>query len=116
MCITKKETYVTNSSNNDKNGKSNAKKPSRNMSQSVMTRWYRAPEVIILENYDSKVDIWSVGCLFAEAMRCSIPQEKKKTADVKQRFLFTGNSCYPISPINEQVTVKKDTVVVQEDD
>jgi mitogen-activated protein kinase 1/3 len=67
-----------------------------------MTRWYRAPEVIVLEPYDSKIDIWSVGCIFAEAMRCSIPQSKKNNASLKQRFLFTGSSCYPISPANSQ--------------
>lgn len=31
----------------------------------VTTRWYRAPEVILLEkNYNAAIDIWSVGCIF----------------------------------------------------
>ncbi|KAJ8935623.1 hypothetical protein NQ318_006466 [Aromia moschata] len=35
----------------------------------VATRWYRAPELIVAEpNYGVGVDIWSVGCLFAEMM------------------------------------------------
>ena len=33
----------------------------------VATRWYRAPEVILLEKYyDQSIDIWSLGCSFAE--------------------------------------------------
>lgn len=33
-----------------------------------MTRWYRAPEVILLEEYDTKIDIWSIGCIFGEIL------------------------------------------------
>ena len=33
----------------------------------VTTRWYRAPELIILEKkYNSAIDIWSVGCILGE--------------------------------------------------
>lgn len=32
-----------------------------------MLRWWRAPEVFISwEQYDAKIDIWSVGCIMAE--------------------------------------------------
>jgi len=34
----------------------------------VVTRWYRAPEVLFQEEYDRKVDVWSTGCIFAELM------------------------------------------------
>lgn len=35
----------------------------------VVTRWYRAPELILLqENYTEAIDVWSVGCIFAELM------------------------------------------------
>lgn len=35
----------------------------------VVTRWYRAPEVILsCSNYDSSIDIWSAGCIFAEIL------------------------------------------------
>jgi serine/threonine protein kinase len=37
------------------------------MSDYVATRWYRAPEVILLrERYTKAVDMWSVGCILAE--------------------------------------------------
>ena len=32
-----------------------------------MTLWYRAPEVLLgSKTYSDKVDIWSIGCIFAE--------------------------------------------------
>lgn len=35
----------------------------------VVTRWYRAPEVILnASEYSKAVDIWSVGCIMAELM------------------------------------------------
>ena len=37
--------------------------------QHIGTRWYRAPELILLnENYDMKIDIWSLGCVYAELL------------------------------------------------
>ena len=54
---------------NPDSGSSSRKRPSRKMSTTVMTRWYRAPEVILLEPYDTKIDIWSVGCVFGELLK-----------------------------------------------
>lgn len=39
------------------------------MTPYVVTRYYRAPEVILGAGYSSNVDIWSVGCIFAELIR-----------------------------------------------
>nr|AIP89944.1 c-Jun N-terminal kinases [Schmidtea mediterranea] len=36
------------------------------MTPYVVTRYYRAPEVILGMGYTENVDIWSVGCIFAE--------------------------------------------------
>lgn len=39
------------------------------MTQYVMTRWYRAPEVMLFcRQYTASVDMWSVGCIFAEML------------------------------------------------
>eukprot|EP00831_Metopus_contortus_P060261 TRINITY_DN52163_c0_g1_i1.p1 TRINITY_DN52163_c0_g1~~TRINITY_DN52163_c0_g1_i1.p1 ORF type:complete len:116 (+),score=17.87 TRINITY_DN52163_c0_g1_i1:573-920(+) len=44
----------------------------RQLTGHVVTRWYRAPEIILLEkDYGPAVDIWSVGCIMAELL--SIP-------------------------------------------
>jgi mitogen-activated protein kinase 1/3 len=39
----------------------------------VVTRWYRAPEVSLLnKSYNQSLDMWSVGCIFAELMQRSV--------------------------------------------
>jgi c-Jun N-terminal kinase len=42
------------------------------MTPYVVTRYYRAPEVIVGMKYKENVDIWSVGCIFAEMVRGEI--------------------------------------------
>ena len=33
----------------------------------IVTLWYRAPEILLgCSEYNTAVDIWSVGCIFAE--------------------------------------------------
>jgi mitogen-activated protein kinase 1/3 len=66
------------------------------MTQHVVTRWYRAPEVILmLDIYTTAIDIWSVGCIFAELLSMM----KANFATVFDRQpLFPGNSCFPLSP------------------
>ncbi|XP_037025387.1 cyclin-dependent kinase-like 4 isoform X2 [Bradysia coprophila] len=34
----------------------------------VATRWYRSPELLVGDGYGKEVDIWAVGCLYAEMM------------------------------------------------
>ena len=37
------------------------------MTSEVVTRWYRPPELLFgAQSYSSGVDIWAVGCIFAE--------------------------------------------------
>jgi len=37
------------------------------LTEYVVTRWYRAPEIMCSKKmYDEAVDVWSVGCIFAE--------------------------------------------------
>jgi len=41
------------------------------MTEYVVTRWYRAPELILCcgnANHGTAVDVWSVGCIFAEIL------------------------------------------------
>lgn len=36
-------------------------------SYQVVTLWYRAPEILLgCKYYSTAVDIWSIGCIFAE--------------------------------------------------
>ncbi|UYV64204.1 NLK [Cordylochernes scorpioides] len=42
---------------------------SRHMTQEVVTQYYRAPELLMgARHYTAAVDIWSVGCIFAELL------------------------------------------------
>lgn len=62
----------------------------------MVTRWYRAPEIILLaDHYTSAIDIWSVGCIFAELL--SMMKENYATVFDREP-LFPGNSCFPLSP------------------
>lgn len=37
------------------------------MTEYVVTRWYRAPELLLsCSEYTTSIDVWSVGCIFAE--------------------------------------------------
>lgn len=43
--------------------------PDRRYTPQCVTRWYRAPELLFgSEQYGPSVDIWAVGCIFAELM------------------------------------------------
>lgn len=43
--------------------------PYVNMTSQVVTRWYRSPELLFgAKSYGTSVDIWSIGCIFAELM------------------------------------------------
>lgn len=39
------------------------------LTEYVVTRWYRAPEIMLAcQEYSSSIDMWSVGCIFAELL------------------------------------------------
>lgn len=41
--------------------------PAPKLTQLVVTLWYRAPELLLgAEEYGFEIDIWSIGCIFAE--------------------------------------------------
>lgn len=47
-------------------------KKKRSLSSRIVSRWYRSPEVILTEKeYESTLDIWSMGCILAETLTCS---------------------------------------------
>ena len=63
----------------------------RQLTQHVVTRWYRAPELILLQQYyNAEIDIWSVGCILAELLQTLEPNRRVQP-------LFPGSSCFPLS-------------------
>lgn len=68
----------------------------RQLTGHVVTRWYRAPELILLEkDYGPAIDMWSVGCIFAELL--GMMKESAATY-LDRKPLFPGKSCFPLSP------------------
>lgn len=66
----------------------------RTMTRHVVTRWYRAPELILLQDdYDYAIDVWSVGCIYGELL-----QMLEGTSLEDRGPLFPGSSCFPLSP------------------
>ena len=66
----------------------------RSMTKHVVTRWYRPPELILLQNYSVAVDMWSVGCILAELLS----MQKESVSRYQDRVpLFPGKSCFPLS-------------------
>jgi mitogen-activated protein kinase 1/3 len=72
----------------------------RHLTGHVVTRWYRAPELILLqENYTQQIDIWSVGCIYAELLGML-----EGTRQEDRGPLFPGSSCFPLSPDHKHKT------------
>ena len=74
------------------------KKQKRALSNHVISRWYRPPEIIMIEkNYNQAVDMWSLGCVLAEMIKCT--ETYRSTMEhVDKRFIFPGSSCFPLTP------------------
>ena len=70
-------------------------KQTRDLTDHVTARWYRSPEVILKSrNYDSKIDIFALGCILGEMLRFCQKMERDN-----KKILFQGNSCFPMSPL-----------------
>jgi len=61
-----------------------------------VTRWYRAPEVILRQSHTAAIDVWAVGCIFKELLELT-PSSKYRTG-----ALFPGRYCIPFSFDDDQ--------------
>ena len=90
---------VSDINDNYDNGQPTPQMVNRQLTRHVVTRWYRPPEVILLQEYTSAVDIWSAGCILAELLGMqeeSVPLWRDRVP------LFPGKSCYPLSRDNAE--------------
>jgi len=69
----------------------------RMYTEHVVTRWYRAPELVLLQPYNGAVDVWAAACVFAECFLGTCAEICPDKRD--RRPLFPGRSCYPLSPM-----------------
>jgi len=73
------------------------KKIHREVTRHIVTRWYRAPEVILItqnRKYLTAIDMWSIGCIMSELLQMikqNIPNPENREP------LFPGKSCFPLS-------------------
>lgn len=62
------------------------------MTQEVVTQYYRAPELLLgAHHYSYAIDVWSVGCIFAELLG--------------RRILFQASS--PLKQVNFIIFINK---------
>ncbi|CEM02536.1 unnamed protein product [Vitrella brassicaformis CCMP3155] len=67
--------------------------PIRVYTHHVVTLWYRAPELLLGERqYTQAIDVWSVGCIFAEMiLRTPIFPGKNEKDQIDNIFRLTGS-------------------------
>ncbi|KAJ2781683.1 cyclin-dependent kinase 5 [Coemansia javaensis] len=74
--------------------------PVRSYSHEVVTLWYRAPDVLMgSRQYDTSIDLWSVGCIFAE-MATGRPFFAGSSVDdqILHIFKIMGTPVDPLAP------------------
>jgi len=93
----------------------------RHLSIHIGSRWYRSPEIILVEkHYDQACDLWSFGCVIYELLNfysCNPDNEASLKKYNRERFLFPGNSCFPLSPCEANIKSKmKETNIIDKID
>ena len=85
----------------------------RHLSLHVGSRWYRAPEICLVEkHYDQASDMWSLGCIIYELLQYMYFKKDDllfKKEFQKHRYLFQGYSCFPLSPCSDNNSKKNES-------
>jgi serine/threonine-protein kinase BUR1 len=91
-----------------------AVRPKRDYTNCVVTRWYRPPELLLGERrYGPWVDMWGVGCVFAEMMRTKPLIEGRSDLDQLVRiFRLCGSPNQETMPGYDQLPAVIDDVKV----
>ncbi|KAJ5112373.1 hypothetical protein N7532_000418 [Penicillium argentinense] len=66
--------------------------PPPNLTQLVVTLWYRSPELLLgATKYGTEIDMWSIGCIFGELLtKEPLLQGKNEVDQVSKIFALTG--------------------------
>lgn len=66
--------------------------PPKNMTQMVVTLWYRSPELLFGEaKYGAEIDMWSIGCIFGELLvKDAILQGQGELDQIQKIFALLG--------------------------
>lgn len=66
--------------------------PPTNLTQLVVTLWYRAPELLLgTTTYDSSIDLWSIGCIFGELLTKNALLQGKNEVDQLSKVRHTAS-------------------------
>lgn len=74
--------------------------PIKPYTKCVVTLYYRSPELLLeMNEYATPVDIWSIGCIFAElAINCPLFKGDNETSQLMQIFKILGRPNEQIWP------------------
>ncbi len=72
---------------------------SRQLSPHVVSRHYRAPEVLLTQDYGETIDIWSVGCILADLLGML---KSVNVLPSMRKPLFKGGSSHLLSPTGDE--------------
>ena len=69
----------------------------------VCSRWYRAPEIILVEDiYDQASDMWGLGCIIYSILHVAFESKeqlkKRQNKDNYRHILFKGMYQFPLTP------------------
>ncbi|KAF2766490.1 serine/threonine protein kinase, CMGC family, CDC2/CDK subfamily [Teratosphaeria nubilosa] len=69
-----------------------ASPPPANLTQLVVTLWYRAPELLLgAKQYDAAIDMWSLGCVWGELLaKTPLLQGKNEVDQLAKIFTLCG--------------------------
>lgn len=74
------------------------KRKKRSISSHITSRWYRAPEVILLEKqYDQAIDMRGIGCVIFELIKFQNRSQDKESSS-SNKALYPRQYCFPLTP------------------
>ena len=85
----------------------------------IVSRYYRAPELILAcSDYSQKIDIWAIGCIFAEFMtlRPLFPGKTEGSQFIEQVAILGLPSKKTLMNMSEQITTNTVELVQKLDD
>ena len=73
--------------------------PVRSYTHEVVTLWYRAPEILLgCRYYSTPVDVWSIGCIFAEMVGSWLHQCQLSFFHCSHSFVATQHTYSTLMP------------------
>ena len=78
--------------------------PSKKYRHEVVTLWYRPPDVLLANgNYDTALDMWSMGCILAEmATGTPLFKGKVEVEQLLRMFQFLGHPLHPMTQVRSR--------------